>query len=82
MDEGANFSEEGEEGLNSDDIGVAMICIVCGKKFSVEKQFIFHHRRHSSIDHYQCPKCLRGFVTLKDCYDHELREHKKDSVGK
>ena len=83
MEECVDLFEEDEEDLNYHNTGdKVLFCEVCGKQFSVEKQFIFHHRRHSSIDHYQCPKCLRGFVTLRACYSHELRKHKKDSMGK
>ena len=54
-----------------------MQCLICEKQFKLKQQFIYHHRRHMTTEHFQCPTCLRGFTTLKSCFEHEGRFHSK-----
>ncbi|CAG7700225.1 unnamed protein product [Allacma fusca] len=68
--------DDDEDNIHYRNITGDMICEVCDRKFLVVKQFKAHHRRHSSLDHYQCPICLQGFITLTSCYIHEFRVHK------
>ncbi|CAG7734191.1 unnamed protein product [Allacma fusca] len=54
-----------------------MICEVCERQFKHRNQFCLHHRRHIAQEMFQCPTCLKGFVSLRLCTNHEIRVHKK-----
>lgn len=49
----------------------ALWCPPCSKAFTQKYDFILHQRRHLGIRPFQCKYCVKKFVTITLCKEHE-----------